>query len=197
MQSQNETLLMVSLCKFYEDASNMERIVPIIEGTSDISLRLIDYFVTSYVKIHGTSIPMKLNNGMSSHLNVHLSYRSQLQAYSKQSFDCFRRHQRILFCYGESSDKSIETTVGQLNFFRWLLTNNILEYITENKRVIEREMMQRQKSTSAVVRDPHQSMDGKDASKKDEIAPPVIGDTSSMPEALMRRFPGTTTLTFV
>ena len=78
------------------------------------------------------------------HFNVYLSYRSQLKAYSKQLFDPFRRRDRIIFYY-ENDNKSIETTIGQLNFFRWVLQNDILQYINQNLKDIEKDMVRTQK----------------------------------------------------
>ena len=46
--------------------------------------------------------------------NVFLSYRSQLNAYSKKQFDPFCRRNRIDFYFNET--QFITTTVGQLNF---------------------------------------------------------------------------------
>jgi hypothetical protein len=79
------------------------------------------------------------------HFNVYLSYRSQLKAYSKQQFDPFRRRDRINFYYEKT--KFIETTIGQLNFFRWVIQNNIIEYIIANMDVIEKDMVSVQKKT--------------------------------------------------
>lgn len=181
----NDTLLMMSLCKFYRDPSRMDHVIPIIEGVSDVSLRLIDFFVTGYVRRHNTTIPTVLSNGMTSQLNVHISYRAQLQAYSKHAFDCFRRRERILFCY--ATDKSIETTVGQLNFFRWLITHGVLKYIIANRAEIERDMIQTQKASQT-----QPTTEGATLAESAEIK-----EHSNPPEALMKRFPGTTTLTFV
>jgi hypothetical protein len=136
---QNKDLLMTSLSKFYGDKANIEKIIPIINGKSDISLRLLDWFVTNYCKKTATII----NATESSSLNVYLSYRSQLKAYSKQQFDPFRRRDRIAFYYNK--DESIETTIGQLNFFRWVIQNSIIDYITENIQVIEQDMFAVQK----------------------------------------------------
>ena len=127
---------MTSLSKFYADKSNIEKIAPIVNGKSDISLRLLDWFVTNYCKKTVTVI----NNDT---FNVYLSYRSQLKAYSKQQFDPFRRRDRITFFYDKES--SIETTIGQLNFFRWVILNGIIEYITENMEIIEQDMFSVQK----------------------------------------------------
>lgn len=138
----SKDLLMVALAKFYGTKSNIQQIVDIIEGTSMISLRLIDWFVTNYSKKNSTIITNTINNNVV-HFNVYLSYRSQLKAYSKQQFDPFRRRDRINFFY--EKDKSVETTIGQLNFFRWIIQNHILDYIKDNYDYIEQDMITTQK----------------------------------------------------
>ncbi len=40
--------------------------------------------------------------------------------------------------YGK--DSSIETTIGQLNFFKWALENNIIDYIENHYQEIEEDM---------------------------------------------------------
>jgi hypothetical protein len=70
---------------------------------------------------------------------VHAHYRSQLKAFSKQQFDPFRRRERIIFEL-PNQQHSIETTVGQLNFFRWAIESGVLQYVVEHKVHIERDM---------------------------------------------------------
>jgi len=139
----SKDLMMVSLAKFYSSKQHISDIIDIIEGTSKISLRLIDWFVTNYAKKHSTIITSNVNNNVV-HFNVYLSYRSQLKAYSKQQFDPFRRRERITFYY--EKDKSIETTIGQLNFFRWVIHNDILSFIKQYYEDIENDMISTQKS---------------------------------------------------
>lgn len=138
----SKDLLMASLSKFYHVKVNIQTIIPIIEGQTDISLRLIDWFVTNYSKKYNIVISKRKGQTMM-HFNVYLSYRSQLKAYSKQLFDPFRRRDRITFMYEEG--KSIETTIGQLNFFRWVIQNDILVYIHDNIAHIEKDMIKTQK----------------------------------------------------
>ena len=61
--------------------------------------------------------------------------------FSKKQFDPFCRRERIKFYYGK--DQYIVTTVGQLNFFKWALENNIIEYIKNNYANIEYDMNNR------------------------------------------------------
>jgi len=138
----SKDLLMSSLSKFYNNKSHISTIIPIIEGNSHISLRLIDWFVTNYSKKYNVVITKEVNMNIL-HFNVYLSYRSQLKAYSKQLFDPFRRRDRITFLY--DNEHSIETTIGQLNFFRWVLQNDILGYISINLAAIEKDMIKTQK----------------------------------------------------
>ena len=48
--SSQENMLIRSLEKFYLNEENINTILPIINGESNISMRLIDYFVTNYSK---------------------------------------------------------------------------------------------------------------------------------------------------
>lgn len=138
----SKDLLMVSLSKFYSTKNNIQKIIPIIVGKSNISLRLLDWFVTNYSKKTSTIITDTNENNIN-HFNVYLSYRSQLKAYSKQQFDPFRRRDRINFYY--EKEKFLETTIGQLNFFKWVIQNNILEYIEAHLEEIEKDMVSVQK----------------------------------------------------
>jgi len=140
----SKDLLMSSLSKFYNTKSNITKILPILEGTSPVSLRLIDWFVTNYSKKYNNVITKEVHNNVI-HFNVYLSYRSQLKAYSKQLFDPFRRRERIAFTYDQSSRKSIETTIGQLNFFRWVIQNDILDYMEKHLVDIEDDMLKTHK----------------------------------------------------
>lgn len=151
-KSSSKNLLMISLSKFYAKKNNMTSFLNIVSGSSKISLRLLDWFVTNYSKKYSTSISMcypndEINNNNMNHLNVYLSYRAQLKAYSKQQFDPFRRRERIMFIY--EKDKNIETTIGQLNFFRWVIEHHIVEYIQNNFTDIENDMIKTQKKITS------------------------------------------------
>nr|WRJ69773.1 hypothetical protein TetV2_00324 [Oceanusvirus sp.] len=123
----------MSLKRFFSKPENISPVVSIIQGTEDLSLRLIDWFVTNYAK-RNNSIAVVDDTQFS----IYHSYRTQLETYSKHQFDPFRRHQRIRYVY--DGENSIETTVGQLNFFRWAVENGILEHIRRNKAAIEKDM---------------------------------------------------------
>ena len=56
------SLLLNNLLKFYKKDCNMERILPIINGESTLSLRLIDWFATNYSKKYYTVYMLKDSN---------------------------------------------------------------------------------------------------------------------------------------
>jgi hypothetical protein len=142
-RAQNAALLLLSLRKFYAKGEYLQSILPIVGGRSEISLRLIDFFITNYAKKHKTSIVRCADDGSVVHMNVFAAYRSQLKSYSKAHFDPFRRRDRLRFHY--TKEDFIDTTIGQLNLFRWILTNDILEYIASHREDIERDMVQSQR----------------------------------------------------
>jgi hypothetical protein len=136
-----QNLLMISLKHFFIIKNNINHMLYIIDGTSKISLRILDWFVTNYAKKN--NIIYNVINHKTNQIRkfiVYLDYKSQLKGYSKKQFDPFCRRERIEFEY--LPDKCIETTVGQLNFFRWCIDNNIINYIEDNIEIIEQDMNQ-------------------------------------------------------
>jgi len=128
-----QELIVSSLQKFYCVRDDKEEIMKLLEGTSDISLRLIDWFVTNYAKQHNISYIL---NGQE--FLVYTNYKSQLKAYSKKLFDPFCRRERIMFQI--SGQPLFQTTVGKLNFFRWAIEKGVLDFIKLNLAKIEAAM---------------------------------------------------------
>lgn len=156
----NAELLLMALSSYYRQPGVMERVLPVIEGTAECSLRLIDWFVTNYAKKNNTILSYGQSDAVPMHVNVYLSYRAQLKAYSKQQFDPFRRRERIMFYY--APDKAVETTIGQLNFFRWVLQNHVLEYIQEHADDVEKDMLSQQRGGTSAPPSPGNSDHGSD-----------------------------------
>ena len=131
-------LLMQSLISFFMTRVNLDKIIPIITGKSKISLRILDWFVTNFSKKNNINYELFLENGQKKNFIVYLDYKSQLKAYSKKNFDPFCRRERISFI--DHDNNELITTVGQLNFFRWSIENNILSYVNDNYDIIEKDM---------------------------------------------------------
>ena len=130
--------LMDSLIIFYNKEKNLNYLKPIINGESKISLRLMDWFVTNYSKKYNICY-LTEKNSKNINFIVYLDYKNQLKAYSKKQFDPFCRRERISF--NDINNNEIITTVGQLNFFKWAIENKIIEYIYNNFKDIENDMV--------------------------------------------------------
>ena len=140
LQTQNE-LLLKNLVDFYKDTENVQIIMGIINGETKISLRIVDWFVTNYSKKNYTIYELNTENSQhATRFKVYNDYKLKLKAYSKKRFDPFCRWERITIPFG---DKHMETTIGQLNFFKWAIENKVIQYIENNYNIIENDMNNR------------------------------------------------------
>jgi len=141
--TQND-LLLKNLMVFYNtaDNDNLDDMLRIITGESKISLRIVDWFATNYAKKYYTLyvIDQTMDN-VARRFKVYDDYKLKLKAYSKRRFDPFCRWDRISIPYRDG--KCIETTIGQLNFFKWALENKVVDYIEKNYETIEKDMNNR------------------------------------------------------
>ena len=140
-------LLLMKLKKFYskDNYKNLNIILPIINGESEISLRLVDWFVTNYTKKNWTVYTYVDRRGREKRVKVHTDYKLELKAHQKKRFDPFCRCSRINFPY--KNDTYLQTTVGQLNFFKWALDNHVIAYIKKHLHEIELDMNSRNSSS--------------------------------------------------
>jgi hypothetical protein len=135
--TQND-LLLNNLIEFYKTEDNMTKMLKIITGESPISLRIVDWFATNYAKKNYTLYYIEDSNNNNRRFKVYFDYKLKLKAYSKRRFDPFCRWERISIPY--KGDQFIETTIGQLNFFKWAIENKVINYIEENYETIEKDM---------------------------------------------------------
>ena len=136
--------MLTSLTAYFEkNKDQRDTLYELVQGISGISLRVIDWFVTHYAKMYNVSYW----NGTRK-FNLYVEYRGQLKAYTKLFFDPFRRHDRITFVLDDA--RTVETTVGQLNFFRWGLQNGVIDYIKTNLINIENAMSAFHRKSSIV-----------------------------------------------
>ena len=147
LNTQND-LLLSSLMEFYRDHENLNKMIRIINGDSEISLRIVDWFVTNYAKKYYTVYEQTNGSGDTltvTRFKVYNEYKLKLKAYSKRRFDPFCRWERVSIPYNK--EQFMETTIGQLNFFKWALENNIVDYIKSNYDAIENDMNKRNSTT--------------------------------------------------
>lgn len=122
-------LVISSLQRFYTNQPEIDKVLNYLNGEAPLSLRIIDWFVTKYSRKSFVRYPL---NGQE--FLVYLSYKGQLKAYSKQYFDPNCRRERIMFTI--PGHEQFMTTIGKLNFFRWALESNILDYMEAHEEEI-------------------------------------------------------------
>jgi len=129
-------IVLPNLYEFFKEPKHINSMLPIIMGESKISISVLDYFVTNYSKTK--KVYYKIGKEI---FNVHMNYKDQLDGYRKKLFDPFCRNKRIPFYYNDT--QYVITTVAQLNFFRWAITNKVLDYVNENFTEIYKDMQRK------------------------------------------------------
>jgi hypothetical protein len=153
MSQAGQTLLLTSVTNYFDKKNDLKKcLYDIVNSRSVLSLRVIDWFITHYTKERNTifwvddkngklveTFPATGGNNLRK-VHLYLDYRAQLKSYTKLNFDPFRRHNRISFVIDTGDHIVLETTIGQLNFFRWCFQNHIIEYICNHLTEIEKFM---------------------------------------------------------
>ena len=132
---------------FYDNTYNSEKFIDIVLGNCEISIRLIDHFVTKYSKFNKCNYKLK-DNDQDVVFNVYFDYKNQLKHFQKTHFDPFSRGDRIPFFMGQTC---IITTIGQLNFFKWFISRKIYDYLVEKKDEVFEDMNKKNKNEKKVV----------------------------------------------
>ena len=177
--TQND-LLTAKLLTFFKrnDFEPLKIMLDVINGESAISLRIIDWFSTNYAKKNFTMYSIPTKNKCSTVINdqdnvvrfkVFNNYKLELKAYSKVRFDPFSRRERIMIPYKDNT--CLQTTIGQLNFFKWAIENQVLEYIENHYDEIEADMNSRNSiSKKSYDDDEELETDSKTRKRREELS---------------------------
>ena len=132
-----EKMLYEVLNDFFKKCSleEIQMVIHIIDGDHSISLRFLDWFVTRYCYLYKLSINVNNLYNKEQNFSINISYKAQLKSFKKRYFDPFRRKKKFIF-YIEKHNLNILTTLGQLNFFRWALSFDIIKYGENNYKYI-------------------------------------------------------------
>ena len=121
------------LQRFYEDPERFCQLAKVVRSESaGLSLRVLDFLVTNYCCEHRVEYAVA-RQGKTVWCNLHYAYRQQLQQYSKVLFDPFARRGKMMLRCG---DDELQTTPGQMNFFRWAMQWGVLDYARRNLAAI-------------------------------------------------------------
>ena len=135
--SKKEMCYYVMVDKFFKrcDSKMIKKMIQIINCDDDISLRILDWFVTRYAK---KGIDFTRDDDV---YDVHINYKAQLKSYKKKYFDPFRRKYKFDYIFTINGEKNtLRTTIGQLNFFAWAITNNIIMFVSDHLNQITKAM---------------------------------------------------------
>jgi hypothetical protein len=143
--------LLQALERFFADTRHFDTLKNFIEQKGECSLRLLDCLVTNYARDNPDVHYLKVSNIEPTDIfDVYGQYKTQLKSFSKKQFDPFGRihkssNAKKYELHNKKTKEKICTTVGQMNFFKWAIQNDILEYARHNTEKIEEYM---QKPTS-------------------------------------------------
>jgi hypothetical protein len=157
IMSRSETLL--NSLKNYLTPDKMEKILPILTGESVISIRVIEWFVTNYCKKKNIAFIRKDKNNKDIYFNVYLNYKSQLKSYNKDLFDPFCRGEELID-FHIKDNTYIVTNIPQLNFFKWALEYDIVDYIITNLNDIYKDMTENNSKAKKKADNKRQELSG-------------------------------------
>lgn len=137
--NRNDVLLHSLVRYFKQHPSHALQLYDVVSYKSSISLRLLDWLVTNYAKNRNVCYSVR-----GKEFNLFLSYKSHLKAFSKRAFDPFARRNRIVVHVHPLHPDQIplQTTVAQLNFFRWCFMHDVLEYALCHEEPLNQDMVQ-------------------------------------------------------
>jgi hypothetical protein len=114
-------------------------VVPLNDETSALPrLRAYDWAVTNYAKGRPQVEVGSDAKGRTVLVDPNLDYEGELARHHRLLFDPFRRGNHLFFELGDG--KIHHTTVGQLNFLCWCVSNDIHKYVEANLESIRAHM---------------------------------------------------------
>lgn len=119
---------------FNKNPEDLATFIRTVRRQETFSLRIIDWTTTNYSKRHRITI---YHQGLP--VDLHLDYRRNLGVWTKKMYDPFARRERLTL-HLEPGNQTISTTVGQMNFMRWLLERKVHLKVAELKAEIEKDM---------------------------------------------------------
>jgi len=130
------------------DIREISKMIQIIDKKSKISLRILDWFVTKYSKNNNVCS----SNNYNKYVDFYIEYKAILKTYKKKYFDPFRRRLNFYYCYDKKHKLYIQTTIGQLNFFKWAITFDVINYVDKHYDKIVNSMNTDNKKKKEVIK---------------------------------------------
>lgn len=112
---------MDDLLQFFENPENFRVLADSNGSCPPLSLRTITWFV---------------NKGLDAIPSVRNDYACQLKKHTRRQFDPFRRNSRVVVTSGKAR---VITTVGQMNFFRWIIESGVWNWLLKHRARVHAE----------------------------------------------------------
>jgi hypothetical protein len=125
------------IAPWYTDDRTREVLLPVVMQTSEVSLRVLDWFVTNYTKRYRI---LAEDEDAGFHTIATL-YKHWLRHYRRKLFDPFRRRERIFFRHPDDHCRVFCTTCAQVNFLKWCETYGVLSQARKYRAEIEADMI--------------------------------------------------------
>ena len=117
-----------SVDNFFSRSENVKKLKEIIDDRST-QPRLIDFYVTQYAKNIPQFYLMINNDKVEGLYDVYSSYKLQLKAFHKKGFNLFDKKRDFIVGV---DDNFIELPLAQMNVYRWLIENDIINLIRKS-----------------------------------------------------------------
>jgi hypothetical protein len=135
-----EQALLGEIDNYFSVDRYLKVFIDYVSGNTPISLRVLDWFVSNYVKKKDVHYKIKVNNRVKRFV-IYAEYQAQLKRYTKNLFDPFCRKDKILYHYNiDGKNECIVTALAQLNFFRWAIKYKIINHVEEHASEIITDM---------------------------------------------------------
>ena len=170
----NLTRRLAEIAFFFTPDVLRRQFVPFVARGEPVSLRLVDWFVVNFVKTTKVSYKVTTSSNAEVMFDVAASYKAYLKSFRRRGFDVFRRFERVTVApdalrdVGVAAPEAVETTVAQLNFFKWMMDHGVLDHLLANRAAVEATMvaahrakrLKRKKDDSAAAADGERAAKG-------------------------------------
>ena len=134
-------LLFERLVPLLDEAFFESVLIPLVEQTADVSLRVLDWLCINYSQVHN---PLPVGPFPS----LKNAYEIKLKRFHRPLFDAFRRKPETWLHFSYRKEWHT-TTVAQLNFLQWCNAKGVFQYAVANGKAIKAHM----EETNALNRD--------------------------------------------
>ena len=148
--NKTEQSMLPSLLKFFSDRANFEVLKEFkMTKHSKFSVGLLNWFNVNYSKEYGVEYTIE-TMGRKRSVYVWQSYNAALSGYKKEYFDPFARGKNCGKEIAiEHNGEIVNTTIRQLNYFRWAINNGVIDYVRKHVDEIYDDMIRRGRHTNA------------------------------------------------